>query len=47
MKALLAFLLVTFLVAVYNANRSKPSRAWVLAIVSMFVSVAFLSQRVI
>ena len=47
MKVLLFFLLVTFLVAVWSANRAKPSRAWVLAIFSLFVAALFLRQRFI
>ena len=47
MKVLLLFLLATFLVAVWSANRGRPSRAWVLALASLFVAGMFLSQRVI
>jgi len=46
-KVLLTFLLATFLVAVWAANRGRPSRAWVLAIVSLFVGALFLKQRFI
>jgi hypothetical protein len=46
-KVLLTFLLATFLLAVWSANHSRPSRAWSLAVVSLFVAAAFLSQRVI
>jgi len=46
-KVLLAFLLVTFLVAVWSANRGKPSRAWALAVFSVFVASLFLRQRFI
>ncbi len=42
---LLLFLLVTFLVAVWSANRGRPSRAWVLALASLFLTTLFLSQR--
>jgi hypothetical protein len=46
-KVLLAFLLATFLIGVWGANRGRPSRAWVLGIVSVLLAVSFLSQRVI
>jgi hypothetical protein len=46
-KVLLLFLVATFFVAIHAANRGKPSRAWVLGVVSMFVAVLFLSPRVI
>jgi hypothetical protein len=46
-KVLLLFLLVTFLVAVWSANRGKPSRAWALAVVALFVGAAYLKQRFI
>ena len=45
MKLLLLFLLATFLIAIWSANRGKPSRAWVLGLASLFVAVAFLSPR--
>jgi len=47
MKVLLAFLLVTFLVAVWSANRGKPSRAWALALFSVLIASLFLKQRFI
>jgi len=47
MKLLLAFLLITFLVAVWAANRSRPSRAWALAVFSVLVASLFLRQRFI
>jgi hypothetical protein len=47
MKVLLTFLVATFLVAVWSANRGKPSRAWVVALVSLFVGALFLKQRFI
>ena len=47
MKVVLAFLLGTFLIAVWSANRGKPSRAWALALFALFVSVLFLKQRFI
>jgi hypothetical protein len=42
---LLAFLILTFLVAVRAASKNKPSRAWVLLGVSFFVAFAYLAQR--
>ena len=45
MKLLLSFVLATFLIAIWSANRAKPSRAWVLALVSTVVAVLFLSPR--
>jgi hypothetical protein len=47
LKVLLAFLLVTFLVAVWSANRGRPSRAWALALFSLLVASLFLRQRFI
>jgi hypothetical protein len=47
LKVLLAFLLVTFLVAVWSANRGKPSRAWALAVFSVLIASLFLRQRFI
>jgi hypothetical protein len=44
-KVLLTFLLATFFVAVWAANRGRPSRAWVLAVVSLFAAALFLKQR--
>jgi hypothetical protein len=46
-KVLLFFLLTTFLVAVWSANRGKPSRAWALALFALFVGALFLKQRFI
>jgi len=46
-KVLLTFVLLTVLVAVWSSNRGKPSRAWVLALVSLFVAALFLKQRFI
>jgi hypothetical protein len=46
-KVLLAFLLMTFLVAVWSANRGRPSRAWLLAVFSVLVASLFLRQRFI
>lgn len=45
MKVLLAFLLVTFLIAIHAANRGKPSRAWVLLAMTFVVSLAYLTRR--
>jgi hypothetical protein len=47
MKVILTFLMATFLVAVWASNRSRPSRAWLLAVVSLFVGALFLKQRFI
>jgi hypothetical protein len=44
-KLLLFFLLTTFLVAIWSANRGRPSRAWVLALASFGLAVLFLSPR--
>jgi hypothetical protein len=46
-KLLLFFLVTTFLVAVWSANRGKPSRAWALAVFSFCVAALFLKQRFI
>jgi hypothetical protein len=46
-QVLLLFLLLTFLVAIWAANRGKPSRWWTLAIVTIVVAAAFYTRRVI
>jgi hypothetical protein len=46
-KVLLTFLIVTFLVAIWSANRGKPSRAWALALFALFIGSLFLKQRFI
>jgi hypothetical protein len=44
-KVLLLFFLATFMIAIHSANRGKPSRAWLLGVVSFGVAVLFLSPR--
>jgi hypothetical protein len=46
-KVLLFYILTTFLVAVWAANRGKPSRAWVLGLFALFIGALFLRQRFI
>ncbi len=47
MKVLLFFILTTFLVAVWAANRGKPSRAWALGLFALFIGTLFFRQRFI
>jgi hypothetical protein len=46
-KVVLAYILFVFFVAIWAANRQRPSRAWVLILVALSTSVLFLSPRVL
>jgi hypothetical protein len=46
-KVLLVFLLLTFLFAIRAANRGRPSRIWVLLVVTVFVAASLMTRRAI
>ena len=47
MKVLLAFLFLTFLFGIRAANRNRPSRVWLLLIVTVAVAAGYITRRVI
>jgi hypothetical protein len=47
MKVVLAYILFIFFVAMWAANRERPSRAWALSLLALSTSLLFLSPRVL
>jgi hypothetical protein len=45
MKLLLAFVILVFIVATRAARKGRQQRAWVLLMISVVVTAAYLAQR--